>query len=395
MDIARDLRRLTLPAGSSPAPTANGARTSAGGEGRPSEGSVVRRRRRLLVNIAVIAVTVLFCYVALSHLRLGEGWKAVQRSDFWWLIPALGAFALGNVARALRWRSLFPAGRRPPRATTLNAMMIGYLYNNILPARAGEPARVAVLTQRSSSPAVEITGTVALERLYDVLGILAIFFLAWPWLPHVSWFKAAAIVAIALVTAIAIAATVLTIFGDRPLRVLLNPLRRFSPLSEERLERWLGELVHGLSGLRDWRVAIPALILTIVAWFMSILCAYFVILAVQPQLPFAAAVLVLVAIGASMILPSPPAAVGVFEGATLLALHAYGLSHSVALPYALVLHLVNFVPFVVVGVLLLHYNSRHPSPGLVGQADLPGGAAGSDKAAARADVAAVRADAAA
>jgi hypothetical protein len=28
--------------------------------------------------------------------------------------------------------------------------------------------------------------------------------------------------------------------------------------------------------------------------------------------------------------------------------------------FALVLHLVNFVPFVVVGILLLHYNSRHP-----------------------------------
>ncbi len=48
-----------------------------------------------------------------------------------------------------------------------------------------------------------------------------------------------------------------------------------------------------------------------------------------------------------MILPSPPAAVGVFEGAALIALKAYGVPYSSALPYALVLHLVNFVPFVV------------------------------------------------
>jgi hypothetical protein len=39
---------------------------------------------------------------------------------------------------------------------------------------------------------------------------------------------------------------------------------------------------------------------------------------------------------------------------------AYGIPHSSALPYALVLHLVNFVPFVLVGAFLLHYNSRHP-----------------------------------
>jgi uncharacterized membrane protein YbhN (UPF0104 family) len=70
-------------------------------------------------------------------------------------------------------------------------------------------------------------------------------------------------------------------------------------------------------------------------------------------------VLVAVAIGLGMILPSPPAAVGVFEGAALIALGAYGVPHSSALPYAVVLHLINFVPFVIVGALLLHYNSRH------------------------------------
>jgi uncharacterized protein (TIRG00374 family) len=163
-------------------------------------------RGRPLLSIAVLAVTVIFSYVALSHLRLGEAWNALGRTDYWWLIPALVAFGLGNVARALRWRALFPPGRRPARAVTLNAMMIGYLYNNLLPARAGEAARVLVLTRRSSSPPVEITGTVLLERVIDILGILAIFFVAQPWLPHVSWFGTAAVVAIALVVVIAITA---------------------------------------------------------------------------------------------------------------------------------------------------------------------------------------------
>jgi uncharacterized protein (TIRG00374 family) len=253
---------------------------------------------------------------------------------------------------------------------------------------------VAVLTQRSPSPAVEISGTVALERLFDVLGILAIFFLASPWLPHMSWFGTAAIVAAALVLAIGIAAAVLTVYGDRPLRGLLHPLRRFSPLSEERLERWLAELVHGLSGLRSWRVGFEALIWTIAAWFMSILCAYLVILALRPQLPFAAAVLVMVAIGLSMMLPSLPAAVGVFEGATLLALHAYGVSHSVALPYALVLHLVNLVPFIAVGVLLLHYNSRHPRWSGSGQPEIPNRVALAGEAGGAADAVGVAGDAA-
>jgi uncharacterized protein (TIRG00374 family) len=317
-------------------------------------------RPRLLVNLLTIAVTVAFTYIALRGIDLKRAWDALKASDYLWLLPALLAFALGNLARAMRWRSLFIPGRRPPRGTTLNAMMIGYLYNNILPARAGEAARIVVLTRRSNSPPVEITGTVVLERLYDIVAILLIFFVAEPWLPKVSWFGAAAIVAVGLAAVIAGVATVLAVYGDRPLRLLLRPLRRFSPLTEERLERTVAELTHGLSGLHDWRVALEALVWTIAAWMLSITCAFLVMVSFHLHLPFAAAVLVLVAIGLGMILPSPPAAVGVFEGATLIALRAFGVPHSTALPYALVLHLVNFVPFVVVGAWLLHYNSRHP-----------------------------------
>lgn len=319
-----------------------------------------RRRLGLATKLVTIAITVLFTYIALNGINLKAAWHALQTCDYWWLIPALAAFGLGNVSRALRWRSLFAPGRRPPRGATLDAMMIGYFYNSILPARAGEAARIVVLTRRSSSPPVEITGTVVLERIYDVVAVLIIFFVAEPWLPHVSWFGAAAVAAGVLALAIAAAATVLAVYGDRPLRWLLRPLSRFAWFSDDRLERTAVELAHGLSGLHNWRVALEALVWTIAAWMSSALCAYLVMFAFHLQLPFAAALLVQIAIGLGMILPSPPAAVGVFEGATLIALRAYGVPHSTALSYALVLHIVNFIPFIVIGAGLLHYNSRHP-----------------------------------
>jgi uncharacterized protein (TIRG00374 family) len=308
-----------------------------------------------------VLVTVSFSYLALRGVDFKEAWRGLRSSDWWWLAPALLAFGLGNLARGLRWRALFSPARRPPRGTTMNAMMIGYLYNNILPSRAGEAARIYVLRQRSCSPPVEITGTVALERIYDVVAILLIFFVAEPWLPHVSWFGTAALLAIALLGAIALVVAALAIYEDRPVRLVLRPLWRLSLFKGKRLERTVAEVAHGLAGLRHPRVAFQALAWTLLAWLMSILCAYLVTRALHLQVPFSASVLVMVAIALSMILPAPPAAVGVFEGATLIALHAYGVDKSIALPYALVLHLVNFVPFLLVGAPLLWYNSRHPN----------------------------------
>ncbi|MGH2853703.1 MAG: lysylphosphatidylglycerol synthase transmembrane domain-containing protein [Solirubrobacteraceae bacterium] len=323
-------------------------------------GLTAKRRSHLLINLVTIAVTVVFSYIALSDINLSGVWRALRSCDYWWLIPALAAFGLGDVARALRWRSLFAPGRRPPPGPVLNATMIGYFYNNIMPARAGEAARVVVLTRRSSAPPVETVGTIVVERLYDVVAILVIFFVAQPWLPHVSWFRAAAVAAIVLALVIAAVATVLIIYGERPLRFLLRPLGRVSMFSGKRLEKTVFELAHGLSGLRNREVAVEAFLWTIAAWMLTALCAYLVSVAFHLHLPFACGVLVAVAVGLSMILPSPPAAIGVFEGAAILALKSYGLPKSSILPYALVLHAVNFVPFVIVGAMLLRYNSRHP-----------------------------------
>ena len=250
-------------------------------------------------------------------------------------------------------------------------MMVGYLYNNILPARSGEVARVIVLAKRSDAQPVEIVGTSVLERFFDLIGIFLIFFLAQPWLPAVSWFQVAAILAVALVLLAAVAATILVTHGERALRVLMGPLGRLPFLSRERLERGVRELTLGLSGLRDPRVAFAGLSWTILAWMLTAALAYFVTLAFHLHVPFACGVLVTVAVGLAMVLPAPPAALGVFEGAVLIGMRAYGLSRSAALPYALVLHLVNFVPFIVVGVLLLRYNSRHPARALYERAEDP------------------------
>jgi len=72
-------------------------------------------------------------------------------------------------------------------------------------------------------------------------------------------------------------------------------------------------------------------------------------------------VLVTVAVGLSMIIPSPPAAVGVFEAAGVLALKAYGLSATAALPCAVVLHVSNFVPLVLAGAITLQFVARRPA----------------------------------
>ena len=329
----------------------------------PTRSAGGRPGRRAAAFAATVLLAAVFTYLAVRGVNWHSAWRALERCDAWWLLPAMGAFAAQTVLRAMRWRSLFARGRRPPRRPVMAATMIGYLFNNIMPARAGEAARVVALTKSTPAPAAEIVGTVVVERIYDVLAVLAIFFCASPWLPHEKWFTAAAILAGVAVVGLGGVIWVLAVHGDRPLRWILRPLGRLPRLSPDRVEREAAALAEGLSGLREHRVAIEALVWSLAAWMSAVLWSWFVLLSFGASISvqgFGAGVLVTVVIGLSMIIPSPPAAVGVFEAAGVLALHAYGVPASTALPYALVLHVSNFVPLVAVGALTLHFAARQP-----------------------------------
>lgn len=322
-----------------------------------------RPGRRTLAFAATILLAGLFTYLAVRGVNWHRAWLALEHCNAWWLLPAMAAFAIQIVLRGMRWRSLFEPTRRPPRGPIMAATLIGYLFNNILPARAGEAARVVALTQRSDAPAAEVVGTVLVERVYDVLSILIIFFCASPWLPHESWFETAAVLGGVAAAVLAAVIWILAVHGDRPLRWLVRPLGRLPGVTSERAEAEAATLAEGLAGLRERRVAFEALLWSIAAWMMSAVWAWCVLLAFEPSRGFGTGVLVTVVIGLSMIIPSPPAAVGVFEAAGVAALAAYHVHDSSALPYALVLHVSNFVPLVLAGALTLRYAARR-APGL-------------------------------
>ncbi len=154
-----------------------------------------RPGKRAVAFAATILLAAVFTYLAVRGVNWHKAWLALERCVAWWLVPAMAAFFVQIFLRSMRWRSLFSPDHRPPRRPVVAATLIGYLFNNIMPARAGEAARVVALNQRTATPAAEIVGTALVERVFDGLSILIIFFCASPWLPHETWFGTAEIFA--------------------------------------------------------------------------------------------------------------------------------------------------------------------------------------------------------
>src|SRR5205085_3456962 len=118
-------------------------------------------------------------------------------------------------------------------------------------------------------------------------------------------------------------------------------------LPREWLERAPLDFFEGLAALLRLRIAVATFALTMVSWLVLGVGFWLVTVAFHLHVSYLAGLLVVIGIGLSMTLPSSPAALGVFEGATVVCLGAYGVGDSRALSYALVLHALNFLPFVV------------------------------------------------
>jgi uncharacterized protein (TIRG00374 family) len=311
-----------------------------------------RRGVRPLLLAAGVAVTIGCAYLAVRGVKLADALDALRASNLLWLAPTSVVLALALWLRVLRWWVLFDAASRPPLRAVGHAAFVGYFFNNILPARAGEAARVFALYGKARTPRAEAVGTVVIERVFDLLALLFLLFASYPLLPEISWLRAAALFGLGVVTVLVAIIFVLVRYDDRAVRWLLSPLRRLR-VAREHVEPAVVNVTRGLVALREPRVALRGMALTIASWVVLALSFWILMAAFDLGLPVVAGMLVVIAINLSLVLPSSPAALGVFEAATVVALRAFDVPQAEALSYALVLHLLNFVPFLVIGAVLL------------------------------------------
>lgn len=306
--------------------------------------------RTLLIAIGLV-VSAVFMYIAVRGAHPGQTLDALRTTNYALLLPSLALLGLAFFIRAVRWQSLF-SPRRPPLRAVVSAQFIGYLANAVLPVRAGEAAAIVTLNRRAQTPVAEGTATVFVQRAEDVLSLLLLLFVMLPWLPEVSWLRAAGVVGIVLSLALAALAALVLCYGERAIRVLVRPIGWLPFVPGEALERVPVHFVRGLAGLVSFRIALVSFAWTTLSWIVLGVGFWLVLQASGIHLSPLAGILVVIGIGMAMILPSSPAALGVFEGATVVVLSAYGVADSVALSYALVLHALNVLPlFVAAGVL--------------------------------------------
>lgn len=298
-----------------------------------------------------MVISLVFLYLAMRGLQWGKLWELFRQADYLYSVPALLLLVLINLTRAYRWRLLFYPDTQIPLSRIFWFVNIGYFFNNVLPAKAGEVVRGYLAGRLISGGIGQALSSLLIERLLDVLTVVVLLVVLIPFVDLPAWATWGGL----LFGALAVGGTgilvVLSRFGERGVEWATRFVARIPLIGHPKIQSFLRDLLGGF-GVLTMRKLLPGVVAgSAFIWLGYALFNYMFVAAFRmTYLPFSAVALVLCATGFSMVLPSLPGAIGVFELAAVQALSVYGVEQTAASSYALGLHAFTNISLILFGL---------------------------------------------
>lgn len=312
-----------------------------------------------------ILISVVFLYLALQGLHINEAWEALKTARFWWLVPGIAVYFMGVWVRAWRWHYLLRPLKKVPTATMFPIVAIGYMGNNVYPARAGEVLRAAILKDREQVPISASLATIIVERIFDAVVMMGFVFFnlgALESLTQNSGFvgniQQLSIWGSIIFFGVLLVFLLAAMFPKVTERIVLTVIDKVVPAKIRTKTRDIAlRFLTGLESLRSPKDVLMVFFTTVLIWVLETGKYWFVMHAFDFSVSFFALMLMNGIVNLATTLPSAPGYIGTFDAPGIAVLSAYGVPQAVAAAYTLVLHTALWVPITLLGA---YYYLRQP-----------------------------------
>jgi hypothetical protein len=272
------------------------------------------------------------------------------------LFAALVVYGIATLIRGQRWHRLLEiADVRMSRRESVELTTVGYMGNNILPARAGELMRVLMGAARSNASRTRVLGTVVAERALDALVLAVLLFVFATDVVPGAVERAAVLVLLAIGLGLGIA----TLLGHGVARWPSGWLARLAFKAREATAA-----IHGLRGWDATRLVIVSALVWVAEAAVYLLAGD----SIGLHLGAFEAITIMVFANLAALVPAGPGYLGTFDAAVILSLNSLGFADSSAVGYLLVLRFVLFAPITLAGLIV--FVSRYAGWGGLRRAEL-------------------------
>ncbi len=306
-----------------------------------------------------VVVSALFVWLTARGLEWSAFYAALRGARYEWLLPAVLVYFGAVWARTWRWHYMLRHMKPVSVVRLFPVVVIGYMGNNVYPARAGEVIRSYVLKKKEGVSVSASLATVALERLFDGLVMCAFVFFALPFVPLPPMYQQIVIGFSLLFFAVLIVFLLLAAHPERTDALaarLINALlpQRFRPRTAVLASKFL----VGLHALRSPRELVMILLTSVAIWLTET-GKYWVIAHAFPELHvnFVVLMLMTAVVNLATTLPSAPGYVGTFDKPGIEILKAFGQPANIAAAYTIVLHVALWLPITLLGFVFMAQES--------------------------------------
>jgi uncharacterized protein (TIRG00374 family) len=279
------------------------------------------------------------------------------------LALAFLTFSCSYFLRGLRWRLLLSGEKLIAPLTVFWAIVVGYLGNNFLPARAGELIRSGLLARKTGLSMSFVLATALVERLLDAVALVLISSVAIATLPSMPSSLVGATHVLAVLALLALAFFIVVPRLEKPIQALLARIFTSDGL-RTRLSGLLQQFLLGLRAFQHPLRGAGFAGLTAIIWLADSTAMVLVAHAFDLSLSLAQALVLIAALGLASSAPSTPGYVGIFQFVAVAVLVPFGFSKNDALAFILASQAVIYLVSIVWGLLGLWAlrSASAPSP---------------------------------
>jgi uncharacterized protein (TIRG00374 family) len=313
--------------------------------------------RKLWIGLIISLVFLFLLFRKIDFAKLAE---ALRGMDYRYLLPAVLFTFISYFFRAVRWRFLLLPMKTVGMRNLFSATVIGYMANNLLPARLGEFVRAYVLAEKESLGTTPVFATLVLDRLFDGFTVLLILLVTFfsvrlpEGMEHVQHgLVVGGYVTLVFYVCVIAFISILKMQTVRTLKITAKILQPFPAKVAENVIPVLGSFIEGLK-LSARPTDLLALIgSSLVTWAFAVYALDMVLRAFGVHIPITAAMFIMVFLVFAVMIPASPGYVGTYHAACMYGLMAFAIEKEKALSIALIVHGVNFFPVIALGLFYL------------------------------------------
>jgi glycosyltransferase 2 family protein len=303
-----------------------------------------------------IAVSVFFMTLLLGKIDFHQLGSALATVDYRFIVLAVVCTFISYFLRAVRWHYLLISEKRIPLSSLYPATIIGYMANNLLPARLGEFVRAYILAQREHLETPAVFASLVIDRLFDGFTVLlmllvTLFTLRLPrgMADAGTALKLGGLVTLLLYCGVLIFLFLLKRQTMRTLAFVGLLLKPFPQSFSDRLVPLLGSFIGGIRMSAKGGHVAAVLVSSLLIWTFAVLPVDLILQGFGIHLPITASMFIMVLLVFAVMVPASPGFIGTYHYACFKGLSVFGIPESTSISIALIIHGTSFFPVIIAG----------------------------------------------